>query len=63
MKDCAEFAPNTTAYMLKFTEYVWLQTMNHWLFGVACKVLPCLALSAVSILLIIDLRRAQERRR
>ncbi|CAL1676345.1 unnamed protein product [Lasius platythorax] len=61
-----EGATNTTLYFVKFTETPIsnvLKDVNFWIYSVVIKLIPCLALTVLSIKLVMVLLEAKRRRK
>uniref|UniRef100_A0A914X223 G-protein coupled receptors family 1 profile domain-containing protein n=1 Tax=Plectus sambesii TaxID=2011161 RepID=A0A914X223_9BILA len=60
--ECADWTPDWNTYKLSYSANHRQMAFNFWLFAIACKVLPCLCLTILSLLLVRDMKKAQKRR-
>lgn len=61
-RQCADWKPGWDTYKLSYSNNHRQMAFNFWLFAIACKVLPCLCLTVLSLLLVRDMKKAQLRR-
>lgn len=61
-----EEVTNTTLYFVQYSEiadkYPFIMDMNFWIYSVVIKIIPCLALTVLSLQLILALVEAKKRR-